>query len=100
MTNVQKPIMYGHIYSHSTQPAAVWKLRLWGGGGEISVHGNPVAMFRSLRKEGEETGGQLFVVGSVIVRYPSKVQKQATFLYEHSSYLVERTSLSRTAVLT
>ena len=59
--------MYGHIYSHSTQPAAVWKLRLWGGG-EISVHGNPVAMFRSLRKEGEETGSQLFVVGSVIIR--------------------------------
>ena len=50
----------------------------------ISAHGNPVAMFRSLHKEGEETGGQLFVVGSVIIRYPSKVQKQTTFGYEHS----------------
>ena len=48
------------------------------------MHGNPVTTFRSLCKERVETGSQLFVVGSVIIRYPSKVQKQTTFVYEHS----------------
>ena len=48
-----------------------------------SVHGNPVCLDHFARKERRQ-GGQLFVVDAVIIRYPSKVQKQTTFVYEHS----------------
>ena len=54
-----------------------------GGGGLVHMATLELCSDHFARKERRQ-GGQLFVVGSVIVRYPSKVQKQTIFVYEHS----------------